>query len=194
MRKQEFLDKLRKKLKGLPAQDIEDRLNFYSEMIDDRTDEGYTEEEAVSQIGSVNEISEQILAEIPSEKIAKEKNKRKKKLGFGVIALLAIGSPIWISLMIAAFAIVFCLFASLWAVILSLWAVFGAFIGCSFGGMFTGILFICIGNGVAGLALIGTSLVCIGLTIFWFFGCKTATKVMAFLTKKTAIGIKKCFI
>ena len=196
MRKQEFLDNLRKKLKGFPSQDIEDRLNFYSEMIDDRMDEGYTEDEAVSQIeiGSVNEITEQILAERPSGKIAKEKNKQKKKLGTGVIVLLAIGSPIWISLMIAAFAIVLSLFASLWVVILSLWAVFGAFIGCSFSGMFTGILFICSGNGLTGIALIGASLICIGLTIFWFFSCKTATKIMAFLTKKTAIGIKKSFM
>ena len=35
MNKREFIDKLRTKLKGLPNSDIEERLGFYAEMIDD---------------------------------------------------------------------------------------------------------------------------------------------------------------
>ena len=56
MRKQEFLAKLRKGLSGLPQDDIEERLIFYSEMIEDRKEEGLSEEEAVAAIGSVDEI------------------------------------------------------------------------------------------------------------------------------------------
>ena len=48
MNKQEFLDELRKGLCGLPSEDIEERINFYSEMIDDRMEEGLTEEESVA--------------------------------------------------------------------------------------------------------------------------------------------------
>ena len=73
MSKQEFLVQLRKGLSGLPQDDIEERLTFYSEMIDDRMEEGFSEEEAVSQIGSVDEIVSQIIADIPIMKIAKEK-------------------------------------------------------------------------------------------------------------------------
>ena len=47
MRKQEFLTELRKGLSGLPQDDIEERLSFYSEMIDDQIEEGLAEEEAV---------------------------------------------------------------------------------------------------------------------------------------------------
>ena len=36
--KQQFLTELRKKLSGLPQQDIDERLSFYSEMIEDRID------------------------------------------------------------------------------------------------------------------------------------------------------------
>ena len=36
MNKQEFLTQLRQGLSGLPQDDIEKRLTFYSEMIDDR--------------------------------------------------------------------------------------------------------------------------------------------------------------
>ena len=48
MNKQEFLSQLRKGLAGLPQNDIEERLAFYGEMIDDRIEEGLSEEEAVS--------------------------------------------------------------------------------------------------------------------------------------------------
>ena len=46
MSKSEFLDVLRKELKSQPPQDVEESLNFYSEMIDDRMDEGLSEEDA----------------------------------------------------------------------------------------------------------------------------------------------------
>ena len=36
MNKQEFIDALRAALSGLPADDVEDRLSYYGEMIDDR--------------------------------------------------------------------------------------------------------------------------------------------------------------
>jgi uncharacterized membrane protein len=48
MGKQEFLTRLGKALSGLPREDIEERLNFYSEMIEDRMEEGLSEEEAVA--------------------------------------------------------------------------------------------------------------------------------------------------
>ena len=56
MNKQEFLDRLRKGLSGLPQAEREERLLFYSEMIDDRMEEGLTEEEAVAALGSLEEI------------------------------------------------------------------------------------------------------------------------------------------
>ena len=56
MLKQEFLAQLRDALCGLPQRDIDERLTFYSEMIDDRMEEGLSEEEAVAAVGSVDEI------------------------------------------------------------------------------------------------------------------------------------------
>ena len=68
MNKNEFLLKLKKGLRGLPQADIDERLTFYSEMIDDRMEEGLTETEAVEAIGSVNDVTAQILAETPLTK------------------------------------------------------------------------------------------------------------------------------
>ena len=46
MSKQEFLEQLRRGRSGLPREDIEERLTFYSEMLEDRMEEGLSEEEA----------------------------------------------------------------------------------------------------------------------------------------------------
>ena len=40
MTKKEFLSALREKMAGLPKDDVDDRIAFYSEMIDDRMEEG----------------------------------------------------------------------------------------------------------------------------------------------------------
>jgi uncharacterized membrane protein len=52
MTKQEFIDALRHKMAGLPKDDIEDRVAFYTEMIDDRVEDGLSEEQAVAEIGN----------------------------------------------------------------------------------------------------------------------------------------------
>ena len=53
MTKQEFLASLREGLRGLPPADVEERIAFYDEMIDDRMEEGLTEEEALGELWSV---------------------------------------------------------------------------------------------------------------------------------------------
>lgn len=194
MSRQEFLKQLRKGLSGLPQDDVEERLTFYSEMIDDRMEEGLSEEEAVGEIGSVDEIVAQTIAEIPLAKLVKEKMKPKRRLGAWEIVLLVLGSPLWLSLLIAAFAVVFSVYVALWSVIISLWAVEVSLWGTVFGGIIAGIVFALTGNGLTGVAMIGASIVCAGLSVFLFFGCKLATKGAAWLTKKMALGIKNCFI
>lgn len=194
MRKQEFLHKLRAKLIGLPKQELEERLTFYSEIIDDRIEDGMTEEQAVLDIGSVDGISSQIIADIPLSKLAKERIRSQRRLKAWEIVLLALGSPIWLSLTIGSFAIVLSLYAVLWSVILSIWAVFASLVVCSFGGFVSGIFFVMCGNTLTGIAMIGASVFCAGVAIFAFFGCKAATRGIILLTKKIALGIKKCFV
>ena len=77
MNKKEFLDELRVGLAGLPESDLEERLNFYEEMIDDRIDEGLTEEEAIAGLGTVEQIIDQIAEETPLSKLVKKKIKKR---------------------------------------------------------------------------------------------------------------------
>lgn len=194
MNKQEFLVQLRKGLYGLPQNDINERLTFYSEMIEDRIEEGLSEEEAVAAVGCVDEIVAQVVAEIPLAKIAKERIKPKRQLKVWEIVLLALGCPIWLSLVIAAIAIILSLYISLWVVIISLWAVFVSIFSCLFGGIAAGIIFAYNGHTLTGIAMVAASLVCAGLSIFTFYGCKAVTKGILILTKKIALWIKNCFI
>lgn len=194
MSKQEFLAALRKGLSGLPQDDIEGRLIFYGEMLDDRIEEGLSEDEAVSAIGDVGEIVRQTVADIPLAKIAKERIRPKRHLKAWEIALLALGSPIWLSLGVAAIAVIFALYVALWAVIVALWAVFGAFAVCAIVGVPACVIFAVHGSGASGLAILSAGIVCTGLSIFMFFGCKEATRGILMLTKKITIWIKNCFI
>lgn len=190
MRKQEFLTRLRNGLSGLPHDDREERLTFYSEMIDDRMEEGLTEEDAVREIGNADEIIWQIMADT---KPVKEKRKSGRRLRAWEITLLVLGSPVWLCLLIAAFAVIVAVYVVLWSVIVALWAVFGALIGCALGTLVFGIGSVLKGDVPAGLAMIGGSLVCAGLAIFAFYGCRAATGGTLLITKKVALGIQNCF-
>ena len=113
MTKKEFLAALKRKLRGLPYADIKERLSFYSEIIEDKMEDGLTKGEAVAEIGDINEIAEQILAEARVEEPVK---KVRKPVSVWQIVLIIIGSPIWLSILIP-------LFAAAWAIIIALWAV-----------------------------------------------------------------------
>ena len=151
-------------------------------------------EKAVEKIGSVKDIGEQIISEIPLTKIAKERIKPKRKIKPWETTLIVVGSPIWISLLVAFFSVIFALFVSLWSVIISLWATFVSFIVCGFAAIIVGIVFCFMQKGVLGLAMIGVGLICLGFGILMFLVSHYATKGTVLLTKKTVLGIKKCFI
>ena len=111
MTKKEFLAALRRKLRAVPQAELRERLGFYSEIIDDKMEEGLTEGEAVADAGNVDEIAEQILAEVEIPKA-----KAKAPASPWQIVLLIIGSPVWLSILISVYAVI-------WSVVITLWAI-----------------------------------------------------------------------
>lgn len=194
MTKQEFVIKLRKKLSGLPRQEIDERINFYVEMIDDRIEEGLTEEQAVADIGTVGEIATQIISDIPLGKIAKERIKPQRQLEAWEIVLLVLGAPIWFSIVVALVSVVFSLYMVLWSVIISFWAVLVSVAVCSPALVIAAIVEAIGGNGWNAVLLVGVSIVCAGCAILFYLGCKYATKGAIWLSKQIVVGIKKCFV
>ena len=124
MSKKEFLKKLRIRLSGIPKEEVYERLNFYSEMIDDRIEEGLGEAEAIAAIGNIDDIVAQICGEgnySPQHKyggFAKRRN-----LSWWEIILIILGSPVWLPLLLAAFVIFLSVYIVIWSVVISLWAV-----------------------------------------------------------------------
>ena len=194
MTKEQFILELMEKLSPLPIETFEESISFYTEMIDDRMEDGMSEEDAVNDIGDIDDIATQILTDAPIVTLVKQKIKPKKRLGIGNIILLILGSPIWLSLLIAAFAVIFSIWISCWAVIVSFWAAFVSVAASAIGDIIVGIGFLIIGKVFPGGILLSLSMVCAGLSIFFFYGCKAATKGIAILTKKIILGFKKYFI
>ncbi len=60
MTKECFLESLKEKLGFMGKDDIDEALRFYTEMIDDRMEDGSTGEEAVAQIESPDTIAERL--------------------------------------------------------------------------------------------------------------------------------------
>ena len=193
MTKLQFLLSLRDRLSDLPETDVEEHLSFYSEMIEDRIEEGLSEEDAISAIGSVDEISAQIIADSSVSGVSKEPTKTKRRLKAREILLLVLGSPVWLSLLIAVSAVILSLYVSLWSVIISLWAVLASLVACALSGIAAGIAFALGSSTLTGIAIAGAGIVCAGLSIFLFCGCRAATKGTLLLTKKIALRIKNRF-
>lgn len=191
MTKQEFLEILSCSLSALNQNDKEERLNFYAEMIEDRIEEGYSEEDAVKTVGDPEEIGAQIVYEYSNIK----KASTKRKLRTWEIVLLAVGSPVWVPLAIAAAAIVFTLYVVFWAVVGSIWAAPISLSAVGLAGLsILPIIYFIQGNLLGGIAIIGLGVFSAGLAIFAFYGCIKATKGGAILTQKTVLGIRSLFV
>lgn len=194
MNKEQFLDELRRGMSGLPQEDIEERIAFYEEMIADRMDEGISEEEAISEIGSVEEISRQIMSEIPLTKLIKEKVRPKRSLKAWEIVLLVLGSPVWLPLGIAAIAVLFAVYVVLWSAVICVYATDFALAAGALAGIVGTVTYLKVGNPVGALFSLGTGIVCAGLAILMFFVSVWITKAVIKLGGRILLGIKISFV
>ena len=194
MNKQDFLEAMKFGLSGLPQDDVDRSIDFYEEMIDDHMEEGMTEEDAVAAVGPVNEIVHQILSEVPLTKLVKAKANH--NWSTWEIVLLVLGSPIWLSLLIAAGAVLLAVYIVLWSVVLVLYTVDISFALIGILGI-VGSLFYAftLGGSLPGaLLFVGTGLIFSGLALLLISGSEQITKGMAYISKKLFQSIKMPFI
>ena len=194
MNKQEFISELEKALAGLPKDDVLERLSFYGELIDDRVEDGLSEEEAVAEAGPADEVAKQILADIPLQKLVRERITGRRRMGAWEIILLVLGFPLWFPLLVVALVLVLCAYVVIWVLVVCLWAVFVSFIAGAVCGVAGGVIDFFRGYRREGVMIIGAGLLFAGLSVFMFFACRAATKGAAKLTKKIALGIKSLFV
>ncbi len=194
MNKNEFLTALRGRLNGLPEEDIIKSMDYYGEMLDDRIEDGMSEEEAVEALGSIEDIMSEILSAVSLPKLVKEKVKPKRALKAWEIVLLILGAPLWIPLVATVLITVLSIYLSIWSIIISLYAVD---LSVAVSGL------VCIGVAVALLfngqlipcgVVFGTGLVCMGLSILLFLGFNLVTKGILWVSKKALLGVKGWFV
>lgn len=209
MDRYDFFVELNERLAGLPQEDIDKTIEFYGEMIDERMDDGCSEEQALAAIGSPKQIAESVWKEMPFFKVVKanvkqafqkKKKDREQKQTRNVTAkvLFWVGSPIWLSLGIALiatlFAVLVAIYASLWATVVSLWAGFVSVAAGAVAGVFGSILWFGLGNVGGGLFLLGAGVLLAGLSGFLYYACRYATKAMVITSKYIWIWTKMLFV
>ena len=156
MNRLEFINELGAALSVLPPEEVKKALDYYVESIDDRMEDGMTEEAAIESLGPIPELAEKILSEQEPEKqpepepdpfqppkapeppvqfIVSEAQTpppspapKKRRIPGWAIVLLIVGSPLWLTLGAAGLIVVLALEISAWAVLVSLLITSGALI------------------------------------------------------------------
>lgn len=192
MNKTEFLRELEARLKGLPKEDVEERLEFYSEAIDDRVEDGLSEEDAVKDIGDLDDVVTQIASDTSLSKIIKGQTKNRAKMSALNVILLILGFPLWLPLLITILALILVLYVIMWVLVLVAYVLELSVAVSGVAGLIVFFAFLFTGAfnpGYLAVALLGA-----GLSIFFFYGCKWFTIAIAKLSKGIFVGIKKMFI
>lgn len=194
MDKRTFLNSLREQLYGLSQSDIDKSLEYYSEMIDDRMEDGVSEEEAVAAMESPQEIARQILLDMPLPKVVKAKARPTRPLAIWEIVLLIVGSPVWVPLIFAFVITFFALYMVIWAVIVSLYAVNLAFALCGVAAWVQSGIALFTGAGLQVPFYIGLGLASLGIAVLLFFAFNVLSIKLVALSRQFILWAKKRFV
>ncbi len=192
MNKQGFLDALYHLLKALPKAERQQHIDYYDEMINDRMEDGVSEEVAVAALGSAADVAAQILGDIPP--------KPARRFPVWAVILIVLGSPLWLSLLVAAAAVALAIALSIIAVYIALWCIPVALYAADLSLLLA--FFACIAGGVfyliqslpaPGIGLLGAGLICAGFTVLLFFFCNLLSHLLWRLGKWTVRKTARVF-
>ena len=192
MTKQLFLNELSAALHGLPREERYRTLSYYDELIDDRMEDGQSEEEAVESLGSPEQIAREILGE--EEPPVSTGTGRKVWL----IILLVLGFPFWGSLLLAAAIVLLCVYICLFLPAFVLGVMALAFLaGALIGVVGTPFLIwdvgLLTGGLPAGLFQLGMSVALLGLAVLSALGFYFTGKATAKAARAIWRGIRRSF-
>ncbi len=187
MTKRQFIGELKAKTKHLTKAERRELISYYNEMISERMEDGMSEEEAVSALGSIDEL---LSSYIPQE--SKAPVRRTPRLRPWHIVLIVLGSPVWLSLLVAFLCVLLCFCIVIWTLVLVCYAVFVALAASSFACAVMS--FFTLGFGAGNFFFCWfAALVLMGFALLWLIVCNLFAKACAKLTKVTFKGIFKLF-
>ncbi|MDO5560267.1 MAG: DUF1700 domain-containing protein [Oscillospiraceae bacterium] len=197
MTKIEFIHEVRAALAGYPEDEVIKSLTFYTESIDDRIEDGMPEETAVSQLGNIGEIIQNIKLSmsIPVLAKARVKESKEKSSNKKIWVILAIaGFPLWLPLGLSFASVLLAIYICIWALVISLFACEIAFgVSAAVGLVYSFIHMITISY-QGGIMFVGASLFLAGLFVLLI---KPVIRLSGALVKSTGgfiRWIKKLFI
>ncbi len=193
MNKESYLQRIRQLLQALPEEDRERSLAFYAESIDDRMEDGMSEEEAVASLESPEEAAKTILMDTPLPKLVKARVKQ-RRMGALEILLLVLGFPLWFPLLLTILILGLTVYLVAWTLVLSLGSVVLA-LGLSAAAVLIAAVY-CLFKGGIPLALLGfgACLVLTGLTVLLGFVTAGAGRLAIRLGKAMVRGLKSLLI
>lgn len=194
MNRQEYLDEIKDKLLGLSEEDIDKALDFYMEAIDDRIDDGLTEEQAIKAVGTSDEVAEQILMDTPLPKLVSATVKPQRKLKAWEIILIVLGAPVWIPIAIALLSVALAVFITLFALMFALAAVLIGFVISGIALLIMAVISVFAGGAGTALLKFAVGLVAIGVGILLFIPVKAAVLWLIELCGRFFKWIKKQFV
>lgn len=177
MNKAEFLTAIRVRIGTLPQSDVDRTLDYYAELIDDCVENGMTEEQAVASMGSVEAIAAQVLSDTPQPQPPAAGSRRAWR-GWE-IALLILGSPVWVPLLLAAVIIAASVYIVLWSVVVVLYAADLSLAAGGLVGVAGFVTRLVLGDLAQALLFLGAGFVCAGLAILLFFVCNRCAVLTA---------------
>lgn len=199
MTKNEFITQLRKLLGGLPQDDIDRSITFYSEMIDDSIEDGMSEAEAVEALGAIEDIVINIKSE-NTDKTEKTENMacgeeitpantNNGKISKERLIIVIVTFPLWIGIVAGLFGV----YIGFWGTFVGLCgAAIGFAVGAVGGLIVSPVLFV--SSVYTGLMLVGCCLMLGGLVVPLVFVLKIIAKGLIELFKLAIKGVKALLI
>lgn len=197
MNKQEFFEELTLRLDSLPKSEIQKSIAYYEEIIDDRIEDGMTEDNAIKALGHVDDIAQNIMYDLSIPQLMKakvnvsKKNASNKRLW---LTLAILGSPFWLPVLLAFALTVFSLYLTVWSVIVSLYSVIIALGISCLSGIIVGIAFLFVKSVPVGLCYIGAGICCGALTLFIVKAVNLSTKKLVKFSAHIIRKVKSLFI
>lgn len=197
MRRDDFLDQLSTYLQSLPFSERQSTIDFYAEQIDDRIDDGMSEEEAVASLEHPKDIANNLLSlrdeqslefYVPQHEPQKTSN---SNIALIVIVLI-LTCWIWIPLLLGILFVIAGIYATLFALVVS-----GLVLGvsCVLGGLaaLASAATLIPSSLLAAISHLGLALGLIGLSILSFLAAYYISKFTIWMSVELAHTIKHYF-
>lgn len=192
MNKQEYLTQLRAALACLPEGEIEESVAFYTEMIDDRVADGLTEEEATAQLDDPKAAARAIIADLPVVPRTVVLTKQRNRALYWTLVIL--GSPLWLTLLLAAGMLVLAGLLTIWCLILGLWLLAAGLLAGGPLGIGVCLWALAVGQPAYGVFELGSGLLCFGLGLFCLHGAVAASKTLMQVSRQWIAKAKAPFV